>query len=330
MNKLLEVSHLTKKFGDFFAVDSVSFEAEAHEIFGLLGPNGAGKTTTIRVIATVLQATGGTAIVDGHDIVKEPQVVRSTLGLLTSDIGLYDRFTARENLRYFGRLYGLHENELECRIDELVELLDMKGFADRKAGKFSTGMKQKVAIARSVIHNPNVIIFDEPTSGLDVLAAQTVIRFMKRMKDAGKLVILSTHDMAHAKELCDRVAIIHRSKLIANDSVEHILASTKTTTLEHAFIEIVGKDESRALQSADELKHLTKSPARITNSVTMRSWITAHALQLRIASIVLVFAGVGISYVDWFGEFRQTVGYIVIGIAVVVGVVARFLGKKKI
>lgn len=327
---MLSVQKLSKRFKDFIAVDNVSFEAHGGEIFGLLGPNGAGKTTTIRVIATVLEATSGTAIVDGHDILKDPEGVRATLGLLTSEIGLYDRFTARENLRYFGRLYGLHGKALEDRIDELVELLDMKGFADRKAGKFSTGMKQKVAIARSVIHNPNVIIFDEPTSGLDVLAAQTVIQFMKRMRDAGKLVILSTHDMAHAQELCDRVAIIHRSKLIANDTVEHILASTKTKTLEHAFIEIVGEDESRALQAADEQKHLAKNPSPTTSSFTMRDWVTAHALQLRIVSVVLVFAGVGISYVDWFGEFRQTAGYIVIGIAVVVGVAARFFAKKKI
>ncbi|MFA6553367.1 MAG: ATP-binding cassette domain-containing protein [Patescibacteria group bacterium] len=245
---LLSVSNLTKKFtgkkGVITAVEGVSFSADAGEIFGLLGPNGAGKTTTIRLISTVLEPTGGSVVVSGHDIRKESEKVRRTIGVLTTDIGLYDRFSARENLRYFGELYGMTGEPLEKRINELLDLLEMRDFADRRAGKFSTGMKQKVAIARSVIHDPQVIIFDEPTSGLDVLASQTVVKFMQHAKEKGKLVILSTHEMFNAEKLCDRVAIMHQGRLVALDTVENIKNSTKTRTLEDAFLAIVKRDLS--------------------------------------------------------------------------------------
>jgi len=240
---MLKVTKLSKKFGDFIAVNNVSFEANKGEIFGLLGPNGAGKTTTIRVIATILQASSGTAVVNGFDIKKEPEKVRANVGLLTTDIGLYDRFTARENLRYYGQLYALTGQKLEKRIQDLIEILNMRSFADKKAGKFSTGMKQKVAIARSIIHDPAVIIFDEPTAGLDVLAAQTVVGFMKKAKEMGKLVILSTHDMHDAQKLCGRVAIIHKGKLLTVETVSNILKNNETNNLEEAFIKMVGKEE---------------------------------------------------------------------------------------
>ncbi|MFA5051691.1 MAG: ATP-binding cassette domain-containing protein [Patescibacteria group bacterium] len=246
---LLSVDHLSKVFsgknGDITAVDDVSFSADAGEIFGLLGPNGAGKTTTIRLIATILKPTSGTARVNGHDIFKEPEEVRRSIGMLTTDVGLYDRFTARENLRYFGELYGMQGEALEKRIEELLDLLEMQDFADRRAGKFSTGMKQKVAIARSVIHDPAVIFFDEPTSGLDVLAAQTVVRFMQRAQQMGKLVVLSTHEMHNAEKLCQRVAIIHRGKLVALDSVQAIEQRTGTSLLEEAFLKIVRSDTTQ-------------------------------------------------------------------------------------
>ncbi len=253
---MLQVQNLTKQFGNVIAVDGVSFDAHAGEIFGLLGPNGAGKTTTIRVIATILQATSGTVIVDGHDIHKEPEAVRKTLGLLTADIGVYDRFTARENLRYMGRLYGLGGTDLENRISKLLAALEMEHFADRRAGTFSTGMKQKVAIARSIIHDPKVVIFDEPTAGLDVLASQTVIRYMQNAKKEGKLVILSTHDMTHAQALCDRVAIIHRSKLIALATPPELLRQTQTQNLEQAFLAIVGQDAAQITEREREETHL--------------------------------------------------------------------------
>jgi len=324
----LTVSHLSKTFKDFKAVDDVSFEAHGGEIFGLLGPNGAGKTTTIRVIATVLQPTGGTAVVAGYDIQRDPESVRKHLGLLTSDIGLYDRFTARENLRYFGRLYGMSEGALKKRIEELIELLDMQGFADRRAGKFSTGMKQKVAIARSVIHNPDVVIFDEPTSGLDVLASQTVIRFMRHMRDQGKLVILSTHDMAHAQELCTRVAIMHRSKLIANDTVEHILQSTKTNSLEHAFISIVGEDESREIQTVEEKKHFRS--AQTLSGTRIKKWIIAHQTAVRIVGLAFIVAGVAASYIPQLGSASRIVGFVLIGFGALIGIAVRFFARKNI
>ncbi|MFA6042610.1 MAG: ATP-binding cassette domain-containing protein [Patescibacteria group bacterium] len=253
---MLQVQGLTKKFGEVTAVEAVTFDAHAGEIFGLLGPNGAGKTTTIRVIATILQPTEGTAVVDGHDIRKEPEAVRKTLGLLTADIGVYDRFTARENLRYMGRLYGLGGTALENRIHTLLVALEMEHFADRRAGTFSTGMKQKVAIARSIIHDPKVVIFDEPTAGLDVLASQTVIRYMQHAKQDGKLVILSTHDMAHAQALCDRVGIIHRSKLITLATPQELLQQTQSQNLEEAFLAIVGQNAAQTTEREREEAHL--------------------------------------------------------------------------
>lgn len=241
MKPTLEVKNLTKEFKGFKAVDNVSFTASSGEVFGLLGPNGAGKTTTIRVIATVLAPTSGTAEVCGFDIVKNPEEVRKNIGVLTTDIGVYDRFTGRENLKYFGELYGLTGEALDKRIGELSKLLEMDDFIDRRAGKYSTGMKQKLAIARSVIHDPPVIIFDEPTAGLDVLASQTVLNFMKQAKEQGKCVILSTHRMPDAEKLCDRVAIIHQAKIIANDTIDLLKQKTNASDLEEAFLNLVKK-----------------------------------------------------------------------------------------
>jgi len=323
---MLSVQKLSKKFKDFLTVDNVSFEAHGGEIFGLLGPNGAGKTTTIRVIATVLQATSGTATVKGFDIKQDPKNVRKNLGLLTADIGLYDRFTARENLRYFGRLYGMSGQSLEQRIQELIEFLDMKRFADRRAGKFSTGMKQKVAIARSVIHDPDVIIFDEPTAGLDVLASQTVIRFMQKMRDMGKLVVLSTHDMAHAQSLCDRVAIIHRSKLIAEDSVSNLLLKHNTKTLEEAFITIVGEDESKVLAKEDESKRFANASSTKQSATFPKSRI---ATILRYVSFGVVLIGLIVGFSKIGGDKSQMISGIVVIVGALGAVISQFLQKKK-
>ncbi len=257
MASLLLVEHLTKHFNAFPAIEDITFDANRGEIFGLLGPNGAGKTTTLRVIATTLGPTSGTASVEGFDIVREPEEVKKRIGVLTTDIGVYERFSGRENLRYFGELYGLSGEALERRIDELAQLLDMASFLDRRAGKYSTGMKQKLAIARSVIHNPELIIFDEPTSGLDVLASQTVLNFMKRMKGEGKCVVLSTHQMPDAERLCDRVGIMHQGKLLLVDSVQGVKDQTKTTNLEDAFLALVG---SGALPSSERAKPAKAKP----------------------------------------------------------------------
>ncbi|MCK5466704.1 ATP-binding cassette domain-containing protein [Candidatus Parcubacteria bacterium] len=238
---MLSVKNLTKEFKNFKAVDGVSFDVEEGEIFGLLGPNGAGKTTIIRIIATVLAPTKGTAEVLGFDIIKDAEEVRKNIGVLTTDIGVYERFSGRENLRYFGELYGLSKEALEERINELANLLEMRDFVDRKAGKYSTGMKQKLAIARSVIHDPKILIFDEPTAGLDVLASQTVLNFMRQSKKPGGCVIISTHQMHDAEKLCDRVVIIHKGKVIANDAVEALKSKTSSDYLEDVFMKLVRK-----------------------------------------------------------------------------------------
>lgn len=239
MAAILSVKNLTKTFNGFKAVDNVNFEAHKDEILGLLGPNGAGKTTIVRLIATILVPTSGTAEICGFNIAKNPEDVRKNIGVLTTEIGVYERFTGRENLQYYGELYNIFGEKLKNRIEELSNLLIMNDFIDRKAGKYSTGMKQKLAIARSVIHDPKIIIFDEPTAGLDVFASQTVLNFMKRSKKEGKCVIFSTHRMNEAEKLCDRVVIIHRGKLIANDSVANLKAKTNMPDLEEAFLKLV-------------------------------------------------------------------------------------------
>lgn len=239
---ILEIKNLTKQYGDFKAIDSVSFEAYEGEIFGLLGPNGAGKTTTIRTIATILGPTSGSGKVLGFDIVENAEKVRQNIGVLTTEIGIYGRFSGRENLAYFGELYGIEDDKLKARIEALSRLLVMEEFIDRKAGEYSTGMKQKLAIARSVIHDPKVIIFDEPTSGLDVLAAQTVLNFMKKAKEMKKCVIFSTHQMSDAERLCDRTAIIHKGRIVFNDSVSRLKQQTGQANLEDAFMKLVNME----------------------------------------------------------------------------------------
>ncbi len=236
---VLSVKNLTKKFNGFTAIDEISFEAGEGEILGLLGPNGAGKTTAIRTIATLNAPSGGGAEVCGFDARKNPEEIRKNIGALTADIGVYERFTGRENLRYFGELYGIYNEKLENRIKDLTELLDMNDFIDRRAGKYSTGMKQKLAIARAVIHDPKIIMFDEPTAGLDVLAAQTVLNFMRQARKNGKCVIFSTHRMNEAEKLCDRAVIIHHGKLIANDSISALKEKTQTPDLEEAFLKLI-------------------------------------------------------------------------------------------
>lgn len=245
MEPILTVRSLVKEYGEGArAVDGVSFEVGAGEIFGLLGPNGAGKTTIIRAISTILSFTSGKIEVLGADNREKSGEVRSNIGVLTTDIGAYERFSGRENLKYFGELYGMEKKVLEKRIDELVQLLDMRDFIDKRAGKYSTGMKQRLAIARSVVHNPRVIIFDEPTSGLDVLASQTVRNFMQRSKELGRAVIFSTHQMYDAEKLCDRVIIIHKGKTVAYDSVENVKANTGMRDLEDAFLKLVKDNEA--------------------------------------------------------------------------------------
>ncbi|HEV2617235.1 MAG TPA: ATP-binding cassette domain-containing protein, partial [Candidatus Acidoferrales bacterium] len=185
-----------KKRGDIHAVENVSFCCKPGEIYGLLGANGAGKTTTLRILATILSPSSGTASVAGFDVVREPQKVRAHVGFLSTATALYDRLTAAETVEYFGQLFGLDAATIQRRTNELFKALDMDEFRDRRCAKLSTGMKQKVSIARTLIHDPPVMIFDEPTNGLDVMAARSITDFIRQCRDRGKTVIFSTHVMS--------------------------------------------------------------------------------------------------------------------------------------
>lgn len=239
--KAVEVDGLTRYFGETTAVKDLRFNVAPGEIFGLLGPNGAGKTTTIRMLSTVLSPHSGTARVNGYDIKKEAQGVRESIGVLTTFVGLYERLSARENIEYFARLYGIDGDAMRTRVAQLLKSLEAEDFQDKRASELSSGMRQKIALARSVVHDPAVIIFDEPTLGLDVLASETVRDFMGQTKERGKTIILSTHDMHLAQELCDRVAILHRGEIIAVDEPSRIIEGQETGDLEKAFISMVSE-----------------------------------------------------------------------------------------
>ncbi|MDY6796586.1 MAG: ATP-binding cassette domain-containing protein [Actinomycetota bacterium] len=233
------VEGLTRRFGDYPAVRDIHFEVLRGEIFGLLGPNGAGKTTTIRMLATVLTPDSGTARINGCDIRERKQEVRAALGVLTTFVGLYERLTARENLEYFARLYGLRGRDLESSVDNILAVLEAEDFQHKKASELSTGMRQKIALARSVVHDPPVIILDEPTLGLDVLASETVRGYMAGARRRGRTLILSTHDMHMAQELCERAAILHRGEILAVDAPGSIISDQGAADLEKAFIKLV-------------------------------------------------------------------------------------------
>ncbi|GAB3038066.1 ABC transporter ATP-binding protein [Bowmanella dokdonensis] len=196
----------------FHSVEDVSFACEAGQVLGLLGPNGAGKTTTLRMLSTALKPSAGTVEIKGVDVLAQPLVARKKLGFLSGATGLYGRLTGRENISYFGRLHGVPDQQITDRIDELAALLDMHSFLDRRCETFSTGMKQKTAIARAVIHQPEAVILDEPTTGLDIMATQTVLDFIRRLKQQGIPVIFSTHHLDEVDELCDRVTVIDQGR----------------------------------------------------------------------------------------------------------------------
>ncbi len=243
---MIETRDLCKNFKDrkrgiVKAVDHVTFSCKRGEVFGLLGPNGAGKTTTLRIISTALKPTSGTAVINGVDVVSDPQGVRRQIGFLSGNTGLYGRLTAKEMVAYFGSLYGMDNDKIKRRTDELFTLLDMNAFANSRNEKLSTGMKQKVSIVRSVLHDPPVMVFDEPTSGLDVMSSRTIVDFIKKCRDDGKCVIFSTHIMSEAMRLCDRVAIIHNGRIYREGTVNELLAHTGMNNLEDAFIKIVGE-----------------------------------------------------------------------------------------
>ncbi|HET6199392.1 MAG: ATP-binding cassette domain-containing protein [Candidatus Acidiferrales bacterium] len=229
-----------KKRGDIHAVDNVSFFCKPGEIYGLLGANGAGKTTTLRILATILAPSSGAANVAGFDVVREPQKVRAHVGFLSTATALYDRLTAAETVEYFGQLFGLDSATIERRTNELFKALDMDEFRDRRCAKLSTGMKQKVSIARTLIHDPPVMIFDEPTNGLDVMAARSITDFIRQCRDRGKTVIFSTHVMTEVEKLCDRIGIIHGGHMRAEGTLEQLRQNYRKQSLEEIFVDVSG------------------------------------------------------------------------------------------
>ncbi len=222
------------------AVSEVSFSCQPGRVFTLLGPNGAGKTTTLRMLATMLKPTSGTIKVAGFDTIKEPEKVRSKIGFLTGSTALYERLTANEIIKYYADLHGMDSKKFKERKEELFKLLGIDEFASRRIGKLSSGMKQKVSIARTMIHDPEVVIFDEPTVGLDVITARSIIQLIRKCKEEGKTIIFSTHIMGEVSLLSDDLAIIHRGKLLYNDTYENFLQHKKSKTIEDEFIRVVG------------------------------------------------------------------------------------------
>lgn len=241
---MIRVENLSKHFPDakrgvVRAVDCVSFECQPGQVFGLLGVNGAGKTTLLRILSTVIAPTSGSAWVHGHDVVREPEQVRRSIGFLSTTTALYARLTAREMIHYIGSLYGIGGEELQRRTDEVIEMLEIAPFADRLCDKLSTGQRQRVSLARTILHDPPVMFFDEPTAGLDVLAGQTIMEFIEGQRDAGKTVVFSTHVMSEAERLCDRIAVIHSGKIAAIGTMEDLRARTGRTVLEEVFLALI-------------------------------------------------------------------------------------------
>jgi sodium transport system ATP-binding protein len=241
---VIKVENLTKSFLDYqrgwvSAVGGISFECQPGAIFGLLGPNGAGKTTTLRILSTVLKPTGGRAVVAGYDVMTDPEAVRQNIGYMSASTGIYDRMSAWELVEYFGRLYGLSADRLRERMETIFDWLQMNDFRDTLGSKMSTGMRQKVSIARTIVHDPPVLIFDEPTSGLDVLVARAVLQKIAELRDLGKTIVFSTHSMHEVEKLCSRVAIIHKGRVQAEGEPHELLARYGQPDLEELFFFLV-------------------------------------------------------------------------------------------
>ena len=220
------------------AVDNLSLDAHEGEIYGLLGPNGAGKTTTLRCIATLIKPTEGEIYVGGHEVQKEPEAVRESIGFLTSDIKLDEQFDVDYMFGFFGRLHNVPQDVLAKRKEELFTYFGIKDFAHKQIKELYTGMKQKAAIAVSLVHNPDIVIFDEPTNGLDIITARSVTDYLRKLRDDGKLVIVSTHIMSEAEKLCDRIGVIIEGNKVAEGTLADLLKMTGTDDLEEAFFEL--------------------------------------------------------------------------------------------
>ena len=243
---MIEVRNLYKSFGAVTAVAGATFRANNGEITGLLGPNGAGKTTTLRCLYTLMRPDKGQVLVDGVDAVADPLAVRRNLGVLPDARGLYKRLTARENIQYFGRLQGLDEATIRTRTASIVRALDMADIADRRTEGFSQGQRVKTAIARALVHDPKNVILDEPTNGLDVMATRAMREFLKRLKSEGRCVLFSSHIMQEVAALCDRIVVIAKGRVVADDTPEALRERTGEHNLEDAFVKLIGSEEGLA------------------------------------------------------------------------------------
>jgi sodium transport system ATP-binding protein len=243
---MIHVEGLMRSFGAVRAVDGVGFEARDGRITGLLGPNGAGKSTTLRILYTVLRPEGGSAAIDGVDVLSDPLAVRRRIGVLPHGATIYPQLTARENVAYFGRLHGLAGEALERRVNTLIDELEIAGYADRRAKGFSQGERVKVALARALVHAPKNLLLDEPTNGLDVMATRALRALIQRLRGAGHCILFSSHVMQEVAALCDDVVIIDKGRVVAADAPEALRARFGSATLEDAFVAAIG--DSRGLE----------------------------------------------------------------------------------
>ncbi|MBL1278865.1 MAG: ATP-binding cassette domain-containing protein [Fluviicola sp.] len=250
---MIEIKNLTKEFilsrqqrkelnttdAKAIAVDDISFTCQPGRVFSLLGPNGAGKTTTLRMISTIFTPSSGSIVINGVDAIANPKEARKQIGFLTGSTGLYARLTPNELIKYFADLYEVPKDKFEERKEKLYALLDMHSFQNKRIGKLSTGMKQKVSICRTMIHDPDVVVFDEPTSGLDVITAENIIELIRSCKNEGKTVIFSSHIMSEVDLLCDDLAIIHEGKMLFNGTMTDFKSQMQSDSLTAEFIRIV-------------------------------------------------------------------------------------------
>lgn len=246
---MIHVRGLTKAYKDlaaeqFVALDAISFDAMPGQIFGLLGPNGAGKTTALRIMSTVLKPTSGTATINGFDVTQSPEQVRHQIGFVSTNTAIYDRMTAWELVRYFGRLYGMDDEHLQIRMEAIFERFQMNEIRNLLCSKMSTGMKQKVSIARAIVHDPPVLIFDEATSGLDILVAREVLNTIELLRDHGKCILFSSHIMSEVRRLCDRIAIMHRGHILTIGTMDELVEKHQEGDLEELFYKLISEFEA--------------------------------------------------------------------------------------
>ena len=249
---MIHVRQLTKTYdelnsGTFTALGGISFDALPGQIYGLLGPNGAGKTTALRILSTVLKPTSGSAVVNGFEVTEDPEKVRHQIGFVSTNTAIYDRMTAWEMVHYFGRLYGMEADNVQRSMEAIFDRFQMQDIRNVLGSKMSTGMKQKVSIARAIIHDPPVLIFDEATSGLDILVAREVLSTVEMLREQGKCIVFSSHIMTEVKRLCDRVAIMNRGKILAEGGIHQLAEQFEEDDLEELFYQLIAQEEAAAV-----------------------------------------------------------------------------------